>query len=568
MLKLFFLLVASIYTMRLSPITDLPVEKADHIYINGRIWTADSHQPFVEALAVKHNRIIEIGNTGMILALKDRDTKIIDLKGRLMIPGFNDGHLHFLSGSLGLSVVDLVNAQTKEEALQMIARYASQHPELPWITGGGWQYSLFPNGLPTKEMLDSIIPDRPVYLKAYDGHSGWANSKALTLAGINKESYFTGFGELVKNKNGEPTGALKEGATGLVTRLIPPPDISRKMSALKEGLQYASSLGITSMQNASGSPEEYLLYDSLLKNRQLTVRTSIAFSAGRNPKEEDIRQWKNLKEKTKNNAWLKTHAVKFLLDGVIESHTAVLIDPYSDLLAADSIYNGKYALPIDVYQKLVQRFHEDGFQIYTHAIGDAAVRSVLNAYELLAKSGQLKDARHRIEHIEITTQDDIERCKQMGVLPSMQPIHADPGTIDVWSKAVGEKRLPLAFPWASFLQQNNMLVMGSDWPACISLNPIRGIHNAVNRTTTDGHPSGGWIAAQRIRLEDALFAYTAGAAYGSFDEKEKGCLKKGYLADMVVLSKDLFRIPAKDIHTTKVLLTIVDGKEVYRNASF
>lgn len=568
MRKTLVLLVIVVFAL-LSLKKDLPiVEIADQLYINGHIWTADPSNPFVEALAVKGDKILEVGTTKAISTLRGKQTKVIDLKGKLLIPGFNDGHVHFLSGSLGLTVVDLVEAKTMKEALQMIADYAKKHPELPWITGGGWQYSLFPNGLPTKEMLDAIVPDRPVYLKAYDGHSGWANSKALAIAGVTKETAFNGFGELVKDKNGEPTGAFKESATGLVTRFVAGPDKTAKFNALLIGLKYAATLGITSIQNASGSREEYELYDSLLRTNQLTVRTSIAFSAGRNPNEKDIILWKSIRSKNKNPKWLKTAAIKFLLDGVIESHTAVMIDPYSDLLQLDSIYRGQYAIPIDQYEKWVNRLDQEGFQIYTHAIGDAAVRSVLNAYEKTLKENGTQNKRHRIEHIEMTTNVDIERFHQLGVLPSMQPIHADPGTIDVWSKAVGEKRLPLSFPWASLLQQKSKLVFGSDWPACISLDPIRGIHNAVNRLTTDGKPVGGWIPEQRISLQDALYAYTAGAAYGSFDEQEKGQLKKGFLADFIVLSQDLFTIKPQEIHKTKVQLTVVGGKRVYSNSPF
>jgi len=568
MRKTLLLLIITVFAL-LSLKKDQPiVEFADQLYINGHIWTADPSNPFVEALAVKGDKILEVGTTNAINTLKGDQTKVIDLKGKLLMPGFNDGHVHFLSGSLGLTVVDLVEAKTMKEALQMIADYAKKHPELTWITGGGWQYSLFPDGLPNKEMLDAIVPDRPVYLKAYDGHSGWANSKALSIAGITKQTIFNGFGELVKDKNGEPTGAFKESATGLITRFIPGPDKSAKFNALLTGLKYAAALGITSIQNASGSKEEYELYDSLLTTGQLTLRTSIAFSAGRSPNEKDILLWKAIRAKNKQPEWLKTDAIKFLLDGVIESHTAVMLDPYADLLKVDSIYRGNYAIPLDQYERWVKRLDKEGFQIYTHAIGDAAVRSVLNTYEKALTENGPQNKRHRIEHIEMTTGVDIERFNKLGVLPSMQPIHADPGTIDVWSKAVGEKRLPLAFPWASFLQQKNRLVFGSDWPACISLDPIRGIHNAVNRMTTDGKPVGGWIPAQRISLQEALYAYTAGAAYGSFDEQKKGQLKKGFFADFIVLSQDLFTIKPQEIHRTKVQLTVVGGKQVYSSLRF
>jgi predicted amidohydrolase YtcJ len=249
---------------------------------------------------------------------------------------------------------------------------------------------------------------------------------------------------------------------------------------------------------------------------------------------------------------------------VIESHTAIMVDPYSDIPVNDRMQAKNWNIPVDRYRELVAQLDKEGFQLYTHAIGDLAVREVLNAYENAAKVNGPRDRRPRIEHIEQVKADDIPRFAKLGVLPSMQPIHADPGTVDVWSKAVGEERLPRSFAWNSLLTSGATLVYGADWPACISVNPMRGLHSAVNRKTMDGQPPNGWVPEQKISIADAMKAYTVNSAYGSFDEKQKGKLLPGYLADLVVLSQDLFTIPTMDIYKTEVLTTIVDGKTVFQ----
>lgn len=541
-----------------------PAETADLVLSNGRIWTGGDSNSVVEALAIRGNQIIRAGTAVEIKQLIGQQTQVIDLAGRLASPGFNDAHIHFLGGAMGLNQVDLTGARTVAEMLERIAVYAKKNPDKQWITGRGWEYTPFPGGLPSKIYLDAIIKDRPVFLSAYDGHSGWVNSKALELAGINSQTKFTGFGEIVRNAAGEPTGALKEGAQSLVRRLLPEPTREQQLDALRQGLKLTSSLGITSMQNASGSANEFSLYEELLQRGELTSRFSMAFSVGERTTSEQIKTFVELKNKYDLNPMLRAASVKFVLDGVIESHTAAMIERYADLPADSGNPFGETSMTPDVYREMVLKLDKLGLQIYTHAIGDRAVREALNAYEAALNTNNRALNRHRIEHIETVSPEDIPRFAKLYVLASMEPIHADPGTVEVWSKAVGAERLPFAFAWQSLLKAGARLVYSSDWPSSISLDPIRGIHSAVNRRTIDGQPTKGWIPGQRISVADALRAYTQAGAFSSFEEGIKGHIASGQFADIIVFSQDLFKIEPMRIHETKVVLTIFNGKVIYR----
>lgn len=534
----------------------------DLILFNGKIFTGNNTN-LTQAIAIKNNRIVRVGTSQQIKKLAKKGTRFINLEGKMVMPGINDAHIHFLSGSLGLTKINLNDCTTEQEALDSIADYAKKNPTKKWILGMGWQYKIFKNGMPNKSSLDKIISDKPVFIESYDGHSAWANSKALEMAGINSETKFNGFGEIIKDAQGQPTGAITEAACYLVDKFIPEPTRTEKIEALKTGMKYAATLGITSIQNASGTIEEFELYQYLLKKGLMTVRSSTAFSAGNKTTQADINSFVKLKNSMASNPFLKAGAIKFVLDGVIESHTAVMLNPYSDVPKTAETANGKIALDYKVYKKLVTQFDTLGFQIYTHAIGDSSVRAALNAYEFSKNTNQTYNRRHRIEHIEQSNTMDIPRFAKLGVLASMEPIHADPGTIDVWAKAVGNERLPFSFVWNTILKNKVKLVFSSDWPACITPNPMRGLHNAVNRRTIDGLPENGWVPEQKISLFEALKAYTQGGAYSSFEEKIKGKIEAGYLADLIVLSQNLFEIPQMDIYKTKVLMTMVDGKIVY-----
>lgn len=534
-------------------------DPADVVLVNGKIWTADDQGTFVEALAVREGKIIASGATADIAAYQGEETQVIDLKGRLTIPGFNDAHIHFLGGSRELAEVDLSGAMNGAEIVRRVNAFAALHPEKPWITGRGWQYSWFPAGLPTPEDLPGMPSDRPVYLRAYDGHSSWANEKALQLAGVTADSKVNGFGRIVLGYGRKPTGALLEAAADLVSVHVPKPSRAEKLDALRAGLKLAASLGITSLQNASGSLDELSLYEELLRNGELTARYAAALSVDELTPQSAIDSFLQKREEYKSNPRLRADAIKFMLDGVIESHTAAMLEPYDD--QPDD--TGDFAIPLDQYRERVRQLDKAGFRLYTHAIGDRAVREALNAYEDAQRANGPAPRRNRIEHIETISPDDLPRFAALGVLASMEPIHADPGTMGVWQKAIGTDRLPFSFAWASLKSAGATLVYSSDWPACIDINPIRGIHVAVNRRTPEGFPPEGWVAGQRVSITDALIAYTRTGAYASFEESTKGQLKPGYVADLAVLSDDLFSIDPMKITSATVEMTIIDGKVIW-----
>lgn len=541
-----------------------PKDPATLIFTNGKIWTGESDTTFVEAIAVKGNQIMAIGTNAEILELLGPETQVIELGGKLVTAGFNDAHIHFLSGSMGLSLVELSSTESYEEMIQKTLDYIQNNPEKEWITGRGWQYTFFDSGLPDHTTMKALDIDKPIFIRAYDGHSAYANPKALELAGVNSQTQFSGFGELVKDKNGNPTGALKERAMDLVGKIVPEPTFEDKLEALKKGLNYAASLGITSIQNANGSEEDLRLFQTLLDRGELTLRYAAAFSVSESTTDEQLDRFTFLKDSVgTNNPWIRADAIKFMIDGVIEGHTGAMLEPYSDLPESDPLALGQLNFTLERYQELVNKLDAKGFRLYTHAIGDRGVRETLNAYEIAQRENQSEGKRHRIEHIETIHPDDIPRFAELGVMPNMEPIHAEPGTTTVWSNAVGEERLPYSFAWKSLLDHQADLVFSSDWPACISLNPIRGLHVAVTRRNPKGYPEEGWIPQEKISLAQALKAYTSMGAFSSFEENIKGKLIPGHLADLVVFSQDLFSIDPMKSHETEVILTLVDGKIIY-----
>ena len=533
------------------------------IFKNGRVWTGAPLQPWASAVAMTGSRITAVGGRE-IARLAGPKTRVIDLDGKFAMPGFNDSHVHFLGGARGLKEIDLTGACTVEEMQKRIRDYAESHPQLDWITGSGWEYACFPEGQRArKEDLDAAIRDRPAFIRAYDGHAAWANSRALRIGEVGR-SNFTGFGEVERDAlTGEPTGYLKEGAMSLVSRHIPKPTREANLAALEEGYKLAASLGVTSLQNASGDAETVALYDEVRKRGKQTARVSFAISVGN--KDAPLNGYAALKRQYSDDT-LRVVGIKMMLDGVIEGYTAAMLAPYADRPST----NGETNWTAEDYNDMCVRADRLGLQIYTHAIGDRAVRMALDGFEMAVRRNGLrfhqthKDRRFRIEHIEVVHPADIPRFAQIGVLAVMQPIHADPGTVEVWSKAVGLKRLPRAFAWRTLERAGARVTFGSDWPACISFDPLRGIHNAVNRRTMDGKPENGWIPTERVSLEMALRAYTAAGALASFEEAQKGRLAPGMLADLVVLSQDPFKIDSMKLHETRVLTTVFDGRIVYR----
>jgi len=544
----------------------LAAETADTIITNARVYTVNPQQKWAEAIAVRADKIIFVGDAKSAESYKGPSTKVIDAKGKLVLPGFTDCHVHFMSGSLGLTQVDLTGANTIEEIQKRVKDYAAAHPTLPWVTGMGWQYPTFgATALPNKKILDDVLADRPVYLVAYDGHSSWANSKALAMAGIDRNTPDPPNGKIVRDANGEATGALKEAAGDLVERLMPKPTREERLTALRKGLHEANRLGVVRVHSAGGDFEYLDLYDELRKNGELTVRQYIAyFLDPPELKPEAIEKIEQARKKY-NDEWISGGAVKTMLDGVVEAHTAAMLGTYAD----DTSQSGKLFWDPDKYKQAIAELDKRGLQIFTHAIGDRAVRTALDAYENAQKTNHSTDDRPRIEHIETITAEDIPRFGKLGVIASFQPLHTDPNedTLKVWAVAAGPDRVSRAWPWRSVESTGGKLAFGSDWPV-VTISPWPGVQNALTRQTAEGEPAGGWVPKERINIEDAVRGYTLGAAFAGRREKTEGSLETGKLADVIILSKDLFTIEPPDILNEEVLVTMVGGKVVYESPNW
>jgi len=531
---------------------------------HAKVWTGLEGASFEEAVAISGDSILAVGSSDDLMAMAGSNTRLIDAGGKLVMPGFNDAHIHFLGGSTGLTQVELSATTSAAEVTRETNRFIAENPGAAWITGRGWQYTFYPGGLPDHTSMADIITDKPLFIRAYDGHSAYANAAALRLAGIDRTTRFTGFGEIVRDARGEPTGLLKESAMGLVGELIPPLTREEKLRALRKGMAYAASLGITSAQNASGSIEDLSLFLELLRNGEMTIRYAAAFSVDEDTDEATISRLTEIKDSIgTTNPMIRADAVKFMIDGVIEGHTASMIAKYDDLPETDPLATGQMAMSVEGFKRQVARFDKAGFRIYTHAIGDLGVRTTLDAYASAAELNGKRDTRHRVEHIETVSDKDLSRFAELGVMASMEPIHADPATIAVWANSIGKARLGNSFAWRSLLNLKAPLVFSSDWPAAISLNPIRGIHVAVNRRTPEGFPEGGWVPEQAITIQEALHAYTAMGAWSSFEENRKGTIEPGKLADMIMLSDNLLQTEPMKIANARVLLTVIGGKVVY-----
>jgi predicted amidohydrolase YtcJ len=486
----------------------------------------------------------------------------VDLAGHFAMPGINDAHIHFIRGSLRLTHLDLNGARSLEEIQERLARFAKENPPAAgnrWIQGYGWQYTVLPGGrLPSRQDLDAIVSDRPIFLAAYDGHTGWANTAALALAKVDAQTTFTGWGEVVRDAKGEPSGVFKEQAQSLISAVVPKPSHEELRAALRRGLARAASLGITSIQNAHGAPEDVDLFREAETAGELTLRVGVAQTLRPPIPPELIDAIQKLAAQNATGL-VRVKAVKIVADGVIEARTAAMLEPYAE-------EPGTKGLPgwtQDQLDETVARADRAGLQIYIHAIGDGGVRMSLDAYEKARKTNGRTDPRFRIEHLETIDLADVPRFAKIGVLASMMPIHADPDTIGVWTSAIGPERSSRAFAWRLMEKAGARLVFSSDWPSTLTLDPWRGLHCAVNRTTDDGRPPGGWLPEHAISVESALRAYTSGGAYAEFEEKTKGVLAPGLAADLVVLNADPFRLQSAQLHTLRPEVTVFDGRVVY-----
>jgi predicted amidohydrolase YtcJ len=556
-------------------VTDSVAQKtADLVVIHARIYTVNPQQPWADALATQDGRILAVGSAKDIDRYRGSATKVIDAKGRLVLPGFTDCHVHFLDGAFSLQQINLEDAKDLAEVQRRVKAYAEAHPHDAWVLGRGWSYPMFPpSGLPNKKDLDAIVPDRPVYLEGFDGHTWWANSKALEAAHITKDTQDPSGGSIVRDpQTGEPTGAIKEDAAdAIVRRAIPDPGRDAKLTALRAGLKHANELGIVrvhvmgGVNQGAGDVTDAELLTRLREQGELTVRFYLAYRL--DPPQVTHEQLNQIIEARNRyqDEWIAAGGVKFFLDGVIETHTAAMLAPYSD----DPSVSGQLLWDPEQYKHFVAELDSRRIQIFTHAIGDRAIRTALDAYENAERVNGTKDSRHRIEHIEDVSAADIPRFGKVGVIASMQPLHAYPNddTLNVWARNIGPERAQRGWAWHSIQGAGGVLAFGSDWPV-VTLSPWEGLQNAVTRQTTEGEPKGGWIPSERLRIEDAIKGYTINAAFAGHREKTEGSLEVGKLADLIMVSQDVFKIDPAKLGETKVLLTVVGGKVVFKSDRF
>ena len=537
---------------------------ASTLVVHAKIYTVNAQQPWADALAIRDGKIVAVGTEKEIDAYRGPGTAVIDAKGRLVLPGIVDTHVHFMGGAIGLPLIHLDDATTVAEIQTRVKDYAAAHPHAPWILGRGWWYSVFgAAALPDKKMLDDVMPDRPVLLTAYDGHTTWANSKALQMAGITRDTANPINGIIVRDpQTGEATGALKEAANGLVRRIIPEPSRQDRLEALRQAMRYANSLGVVRVHIA-GSDTPYLdLYDELRKSGNLTVRVYCADAAEPPELSADAVNRMEANRQKYHDEWLDAGAVKFFLDGVIEAHTAAMLAPYTD----DPRLIGHPNWDPAKYKQAVAELDRRGFQLFTHAIGDRSIRLALDAYAEANLTNNRKDARDRVEHIEDPSADDIPRFGKLGVIASMQPLHSYPNEniLHVWARNVGPERALRAWPWHDIAAAGGPLAFGSDWPV-VTLDPWGGFEVLLTRQTTEATPPGGWNPNERVTLEQAVEGYTLGAAYAGFREKTEGSLEPGKVADLIIVSQDLFHVTPASLGKTTAILTMVGGKVVYES---
>lgn len=531
-------------------------EAPDRVFVGGRVWTAERSAEWAEAVVVRGDRIVFVGSKSAALRMAGPTTEMVDLEGRLVVPGFNDAHLHLLA----LEKVEVDAARDVAEVQQRIREYGAAHAEAAWITGRGWAYAQFPGSVPHRRHVDAAMPDRPLVLSDRDGHAALANTKALAAAGITRETKDPPGGIIVRDADGEATGLLKEEAMSLVDAHVPPPSTDALYRTLKKRVAQAASYGLTSVQNAS--PIDRPTYERLLKEGGLNVRVYACESLPKAPTAADVARLRAARDAFRG-PHLKLGCLKGLLDGTIDSKTAWMFEPY---------VGGGSGLPLWTQAEVdrsVALFDKEGFQVFLHAIGDRAIHMALDAYEKAAKTNGTTGRRHRVEHVELPLVSDLQRFRRLGVIASTQALFANPdkNVLENFSVVLGPERASRADAFRMFDDAKITQAFGSDWPV-FPMEVLKGVYAAVARKTPEGTPPDGWYPKNRIDVDQALRHFTTDAAFASFDEKEKGTLAPGKLADFVVLSEDVFQPPVERILKTKVLLTVMGGRDTFRAKEF
>jgi hypothetical protein len=533
---------------------------ADLIIVNAKVWTVDKAYPTAQAVAVLGDRIIAVGSDADVEVLRGRATNVIDAGGKLLLPGFNDAHVHFVVSGTRLDQVQLGDATSVQEFTRRIAERAKITPKGQWIEGGDWDETKWsPPNLPTKDVIDPVTRDTPVFLEHHDGHMALANSVAMRLAGVTAQTPDPPGGTIVRDAQGNPTGALKDAARNVVLKVIPPPSHEQRLRAMKRALERAAELGVTSFQDMNDENSDSFLdirgYGELWQSGELTARVYVAPA---------ISDWEQQAKVGIRHAFgsssLRIGATKGYADGSLGSSTAYFFDPYSDDPKNSGLL-GEQMHPLSQMRDWMTKADAASLQICTHAIGDRAISTVLDLYADVVKANGGGNRRFRIEHAQHMAEKDFARFAQLDVIASVQPYQAiDDGR---WAEGrIGHDRASRTYAFRTFLSHGVHLAFGTDWPYA-PLDPLLTIYAAVTRATLDGKNPNGWFPEQKLTVVEAIEAYTMGSAYAEFQEKDKGSITPGKLADMILLSDDILSIDPAKIRDVKVLKTIVGGRLVW-----
>ena len=534
--------------------------EADLVIVNARVRTLDPKTPEAEAVAVYGNRIAYVGTSAEARRMAGARTRVVDAGGALVLPGFNDAHVHFLSGGFQLASVDLRDAATPREFAERIRRFAEKLPQGRWVTGGDWDHERWPevNGaapLPTKELIDSFTADRPVFVNRLDGHMALANTHALRLAGVTRETPDPPGGQIVRDaKTGEPTGILKDAAMSYVWKVVPASSFEERLEAARAATAHAAAHGVTSVQDMSAGTDVGVL-QTLLERGELKTRVYAV---------APLPSWERLGRvgvrRAFGNDMLRVGGLKGFADGSLGSTTALFFEPYLDAPGTSGL-PGDEMFPEGAMLERVRGADAAGLQVMIHAIGDKANDSVLTIFEQVEKVNGARDRRFRVEHAQHLRARDVARFAAGRVVASMQPYHCiDDGR---WAeKRIGRERAKGTYAFRSLLDAGVVLAFGSDWSVA-PLDPVMGIYAAVTRRTLDGKNPGGWVPEQKISVEEAVRAFTVGSAYAEFAENAKGTITPGKLADLVILTEDIFKIDPAAIEKVRVRMTVVDGRVVF-----
>ncbi|MFF4828380.1 amidohydrolase [Streptomyces sp. NPDC001312] len=543
--------------------------KADLVFTHGPVHTGDSARTRASSLAVTGERIMAVGHDEVRELVGPR-TEVVDLSGKLLLPGFQDAHIHAVYGGIELAECDLSGTVGVDEYLRRIREFADDHPESTWITGGGWSLESFEGGLPNRQLLDSVVPDRPVYLVNRDHHGAWANTRALELAGVTRDTPDPADGRIEREVDGTPSGVLQEGATGLVARLVPAKTAADRLDGLLRAQRLLHSLGITGWQDAllgefNGQPDPSDAYLAAAREGTLTARVNGAlwWDRGRGP--DQIPELVSRRAEL-NHGRFRAGSVKIMQDGIAENFTAAMTSPYLDACGCATANSGLSFVDPVALRSHVTELDALDFQVHFHALGDRAVREALDAIEAARAANGRRATRHHLAHLQVVHPDDIPRFAQLGAIANIQPLWAahEPQMDELTIPFLGPERAAWQYPFGSLLRAGATLAAGSDWSVS-SPDPLAGIHVAVNRMEPGAADGRVFLPEQRLDLATAVAAYTAGSAHvNGLDDT--GTLRPGHLADLVVLDRDIFTAPTEEIHTARVLRTYVSGVLVHSSS--